>query len=819
MRPTETTQPMTILQYITPSRLGGAESYFLKLVEDLGARGHRVIVVTKRDTPLREELESLCAAMPEGARPELHFWHTHGKIDPLTLWKLVRLIKARGVQMINTHLTTASWQGTLAGKLTGIPVAAVVHATDRKTFFQWADRLIAVSCGVAEFLGEQGVPSQKIKRLYCGLDLRDTDSAASLPKPDAKARLGLAPDSLTIGIAASLTRRKGHRFLLDALQLLKSRGLDAHVLIAGEGDQENALRAQVAALGLQNRVHFLGFRRDVHSIVAAMDVFTLPSEKEGLSIAIMEAMAMERPVVATQIAGMDEIVRHGENGFLVPHGDAPALADALETLLRNPALRQELGARGKSFVASHFDQQTCMTRVEAFFESLIADSSRPPVRVPETTESPISISPSASPAGSFDLAAKVAFAPDNDDTFEPSLATAPLRLMQIIAPSKVSGAEYLTVDLCRRLAARGHSVELLVKANHALIEVARAAGVSTSSERFSGKLNLLAMRRLRRRMRAFRVDLVATQLSTASLWGSLAARAIGVPCVATVHALNTKTCYLFADRIIVVSHAVKAHLAAQGIAPRKMRVVYNGIDLSRFERPLSDDETRAAKIELGFEADAPLIGVVAHLTRKKGHRWFLEAAAALVEVSPRAQFVFVGDGPERAALEAQVESLGLKPNVRFAGFQKEVVPWIAALDILVLPTIQKEGFGRVLVEAGAMGKPVVSTPIGGISEVVMDGETGLIVPAFDAKALLDAMSGLTKNPERRTAMGLAGRARAVNHFSIERMVSETEKVYRELLAERALARLKRVAPAFLRSFSTRSASASARGAKPARNPR
>lgn len=743
---------MTILQYITPSRLGGAERYFLKLVEELGARGHRVIVVTKRDTPLRHELETLSASWPENARPELHFWHTRGKIDPWTLWKLVRLVKSRGVQIINTHLTTASWQGTLAGKITGVPVAAVVHATDRKTFFQNADHLIAVAGGVADFLVEQGVPACKIERLYCGLDLRDVASATPLSPAQAKLRLGLPADALTVGITASLIRRKGHRFLLEALQILENRGVLVHALLAGEGDQEDDLREMARTLNLDNRVNFLGFRRDVHEVIAAMDIFTLPSEKEGLSIAVMEAMAMERPVVATRIAGMDEVVKDGENGLLVPPCDAPALAAALETLLCDPEMRREFGARGRLFVENHFDQSQCMARVEAFFESIISASPPRPAL--------------------------------------PAASEKPLRLMQIIAPSKVSGAEYLTVDLCCRLAARGHTVELLVKANHALIEVARAAGVSTSSARFSGKLNLLAMSRLMQRMRAFRVDLVATQLSTASLWGSLAARAIGVPCVATVHALNTKTCYVFANRIIVVSQAVKAHLELQGIAAEKMRVVYNGIDLSRFERPLDESETRAAKVALHFEADAPVIGVVAHLTRKKGHGWFLEAAAQLVAAWPRAQFVLVGDGPERATLEAQVERLGLQSNVRFAGFQRDVVPWIAALDILVLPTIQKEGFGRVLVEAGAMGKPVIATPIGGISEVIVAGETGLIVPAFDAKALFTALADLLSDPDRRTAMGLAGRRRAVNHFSIERMVGETEKVYRELLAERAAAKLK-----------------------------
>lgn len=120
---------MTILQYITPSRLAGAEYFFLRVVAHLAQKGHRVIVVTKRDTPLRAEVEKL---LPLGV--ELHPWHTHGKIDPITLVKLCNLIRREKVDLINTHLTTASWQGALAGKICGAPVVSVVHATDRKTW-------------------------------------------------------------------------------------------------------------------------------------------------------------------------------------------------------------------------------------------------------------------------------------------------------------------------------------------------------------------------------------------------------------------------------------------------------------------------------------------------------------------------------------------------------------------------------------------------------------------------------------------------------------------------------------------------------------
>ena len=357
-----------------------------------------------------------------------------------------------------------------------------------------------------------------------------------------------------------------------------------------------------------------------------------------------------------------------------------------------------------------------------------------------------------------------------------------LRIAQLIAPSKIAGAERSTVSLCRGLSARGHEVSLLVKYSHALLDTARAEGVDATSMRFAGKLNLLAVGRLMRWFRGHDIELVATQLSTASLWGTLAARALGVPSVATVRALNSKTCYVFADRIIAVSHAVKEHLIEQGIAAEKIRVVYNGVDLDKFVPCARRDR---AKCALGLPADALVVGVVAHLSEKKGHKWFLESIAPLLRDQPKLRVILLGEGELRAALEAQVRALNLGERVVFAGFQFDVVPWMNAMDIVVLPSLSKEGFGRVLVEAGAMSLPIVGSDIGGIGEVIVPDETGFIVAPGDVAALHGALALLIENRELRAKLGAAGRARAQREFSQERMVAQTERVYRELLAERA----------------------------------
>ena len=743
--------PLTFLQYITPSRLAGAEHFFLSVISHLAQKGHRVIVVTKRDTPLRAEIEKL-----DDSNIELHAWHTRGKIDPKTLFKLCRLIRRERVDVINTHLTTASWMGALAGRICGVPSVAVVHATDRKTWFQHADHLIAVSQGVKDALVEQNLDAEKIKVLYHGINL--DNYAAPLETAVAKARLGLPADARTVGVTASLIERKGHRFLLRALKNLEATSGPVHAIFAGEGELGAELRAQAGELGLAERVHFLGFRRDVAAVVSAMDVFVLPSLKEGLSLAVMEAMALQKPVVCSAIAGLPEVVRDGQTGVLVPPGDVAALTGALEKLLGDAELRRDLGCHARQFLHRNFEQTACLEAMEAHFTCVVAHHQA-------------ANWPTVPPVAPAFAARRVA-----------PVATEALRVVQLISPSKIAGAERLTISLCRGLNENGHQVSLLVKPDHALIQTACAEGVDATSMRLAGKLNLLAVGRLARWFYSHDVDIVATQLSTASLWGTLAARLIGLPSVATVHALNSKTCYLFADRIIAVSHAVKAHLIAQGVEAEKIRVVHNGIDLHPFVPPA---DKAAAKSAVGLPAASSVVGVVAHLTQKKGHRWFLDAAAPLLRQFPDLQLLFLGEGDERAALQKQARALGVEARVIFAGFHAEVVPFLAAMDVLVLPPIAKEGFGRVLVEAGAMGLPVVGTDIGGIGEVIVPDETGFVVAPGDADALQLALSALLDDAELREKMGARGRERAWQEFSAASMIEQTERVYRELLAERA----------------------------------
>ncbi len=357
---------MTIVQYITPSRMGGAETYFLGLCEFLARRGHRVIVVTKRDCLLRVEAEKL---RPLGV--QVHGWHTRGKFDPRTLFRLVRLLRRERADVLNTHLTTASWVGAWAGKLAGVPCAAWVHGRDKKTWFQWADHLLAVAEAVREFLVEQGVSACKVEVLPFGVDLTLFAPFDETQKRQAKASFGLSPQARTLCVVASLIERKGHRFLLEALAYLPA---DVEVLLAGEGPLEGELRAQSKRLNIESRVHFLGFQSDVKRVLAASDVFCLPSLKEGLPISVMEAQACQLVVVAARTAGVPEVVSEGRTGFLSAAGDAASLRDALERALDDPVRAREIGKRARVFLEHNYAREERLAAIEGFLTRLCRES-------------------------------------------------------------------------------------------------------------------------------------------------------------------------------------------------------------------------------------------------------------------------------------------------------------------------------------------------------------------------------------------------------------------------------------------------------------
>ena len=352
-----------------------------------------------------------------------------------------------------------------------------------------------------------------------------------------------------------------------------------------------------------------------------------------------------------------------------------------------------------------------------------------------------------------------------------------MRVYQFITPSQIGGAEVHLLALCRKLAQRGHHVTVVCPRGRALTRELADRGFDVWAPRTTGKVDPLTLVRLAARLRRDRADVLHAHLSTASLIGSLAARLAGVPSIVTVHGLNRRTAFMCAQRIIAVSHAVCRHLVAQGIPESRIAVIHNGIELERYRRPPDAGLVRA---RLGLTPGESLIGAVGRLGPEKGHSYLIEAAALLIRRDRLpVRLVIVGEGRNRPVLEATTLRCGIAGRVTLVGFQRDVMPYEAALDLFCLPSL-KEGLSLSALEAMALAKPVVASRVGGTPEVVVDGETGLLVEPADPEALAQALAGMLRDRERAQRMGEAGRARVEALFDLDHSVDRIEALYEQV---------------------------------------
>jgi len=299
-------------------------------------------------------------------------------------------------------------------------------------------------------------------------------------------------------------------------------------------------------------------------------------------------------------------------------------------------------------------------------------------------------------------------------------------------------------------------------------------------------------RQIRDLARAHQVQLIhCNDAVSISQVGILAARLAGIHCVC--HARRFDHLGRFehwltrsVDYFIFISSAIQQQFLGQGGRPARQRVVHNGLDLDDF--PL-DLDGKAVRRELGLKPDAPVVGIIGRLVEWKGHDIFLRALARVAELLPEVQGLVVG-GPEVTSpywpqeLKRLATSLGLGEAVHFTGHRQDVAHMLAAMDILAHTSVAPEPFGRVLIEGMAAAKPLVASASGAVPEIVLDGETGLLVPPGDVKRLAEAMLSLLQDPARAASLGRAGRRRVETYFTAERYVRQVQEVYGAVLGDR-----------------------------------
>ena len=331
---------------------------------------------------------------------------------------------------------------------------------------------------------------------------------------------------------------------------------------------------------------------------------------------------------------------------------------------------------------------------------------------------------------------------------------------------------------------RGHRVTLLCPQQAPIYAEAAARGVPALALPIArkGLAGLLAMRAWLRRNRC---DVLNSHSSTDSWLAALALVGMSRPpaLVRTRHVSaavpdNFPTRWLYQSatcRIVTTGERLREQLVREnGFRPASIISVPTGIDTARY---VPADRAQA-KARLGLDPAHACVGIVATLRSWKGHRYLLEAFAGLQRKDAR--LLIVGDGPGRDDLREQVKRLGLQQRVLMPGNQADVTPWLQALDVFALPSYANEGVPQALMQAMAVGVPVVSTPVGSIDELVRREETGLMVPPRDIGALRAAIERLLNEPALGERLALAARALVRSRYSRERMLDSMEAVFREV---------------------------------------
>ncbi|MGD0292046.1 MAG: glycosyltransferase family 4 protein [Candidatus Binataceae bacterium] len=312
----------------------------------------------------------------------------------------------------------------------------------------------------------------------------------------------------------------------------------------------------------------------------------------------------------------------------------------------------------------------------------------------------------------------------------------------------------------------------------------------------SSPLDWREIMRLSSVLRRERIDIVHCHMAIASACASPIARLSRVPVlIETAHGREIwregkrirgsfwidRQVGRLTDRFIAVSEAVARHLIENKRIPgHKITVIRNGRDLSQYQ-PASRAQALEARVELGLEKDAPVILMLARFSIEKGHRLLIESVRQLISRWPQLIVLLAGDGPLEDEIKAQCAHFGLANSVRFLGYRSDTRKLLAAADIVVLPS-RIEGLPLVAVEALASGRAVVATAVGGTPEVVIDGDTGLVVPPEDPFRFAEALERLLSDPERRTSMGTRGRALVEERFDVRSQVERTIALYLELLS-------------------------------------
>ena len=726
--------------------VGGTERQAQRYGAALARRGARVSVLTARldpNWPRRERLAG-CEIVRLKA-PRVRLLGTAVWMARVFFEVLARSHRVDVVHVFWAKETALA--ALVAGKLARVPVIVRPAGGGRYgevgvarrcpwrrlgfALLRSVDGFVALSTSIADELASLGLPRARIRVIPNGIEIER--------KPPWRSRPCRAV------FVGRLSEEKNLERLLHAWKLVVTALPGATIELAGDGPLRSRLEALAIELGIAQAVDFHGYVDDVKPALARARVFVQPSISEGMSAALVEALAAGLPVVVTPTSGAIDLVEEGVSGRFVPREDSGRIADVLIDVLRDEEKARAMGETARETARRKCDIEAVVDQHLVLYEDLSHPrrSQRPRTGV-----------------------------------------------LLVIATLDNAGSENQMALLAAGLAQRGVPVEVVCLTRLGPLEPGlRDAGVRVTLLRKRGKIDLRAFGRLLEETRRARGGVVHTWLYTSNSYGRLAAvlaraRVIVAsersldPYKRTGHLLIDRILARATERMVANARAVRDILIKRGIAPDRIDVIPNAVatgDLS---------ENRVAGIRQSLALGAgPVVGYVGRLSHEKGPDLLIEAFRRASGSHPDARLLIVGDGPERPKLELSARDLIDAGRVLLVGGVPDATDYYGVMDIFVLPS-RYEGLPNAVIEAASAGRAMIATDVGGVREIIQNGKNGCIVPAEDVDRMSEALADLLSDPEQRRRLGERAAETARLRYARDAMVDAYLRVYEGAIGER-----------------------------------
>ncbi|MBM3247924.1 MAG: glycosyltransferase [Candidatus Omnitrophica bacterium] len=737
----------------------------LHIAEDLSIGGVEElfrIIVTGLD---RKKYNVYVCCIEEGGQTAKELIEAGIKVDILgmksyhNLFNILRLkkyIKERKIDIIHSHMYFSNTFARIAAILARTPILISTAYSSYYEFkkrnilmahflSKFTDRIIAVSNSIKEFtVKQQKISADKFTVIH---DCASTEKfSKDIDSFLVKRGLGIDSDYSVVGCVARLNIVKGHSYLIQAAAEVLKIDPKVKFLLVGDGPLKDELQELSAHLGIKDNIIFTGSRREIPEMVSAMDIFVLPSAlREGCPLSILEAMAMSRPVIASRLGGIPEEVEDGKSGILVTPKDSKALADAIIKLLSDKKLAKEMGREGRKIFEEKFSQETMLRKLESLYDELSAKK----------------------------LAKRILYVDIHGDIW--------------------GGGQFSLLSILERIDKTYLKPVVVLPYEGNLSKKIREMGIEAQIIPFGSikntniVINLFSVIRFYSLIKKKKINLIHINALRPMFYAGIAAKIAGVPVIWHARDLRAaksidRLLSNFAVHVIAISKIVAGRFPWYREKPSRLSIIYNGIDIDKFSpRP---KEVRILN-EFGIDRDAAVVGLIGHIEPRKGHAAFLQAASKVLLKFPKTKFLIVGkDSTEgriyQQELESLVNKLNIKDNVILAGNRQDITEIISIMDLIICP-FKDEAFGRVVIEAMAMAKPVIGYRSGALPELIKERETGLLVDTDRADLLADAIIDLLEHKDKSTKFGAAGRKIVEERFNVKTTVDMIEDVYIQIL--------------------------------------